>query len=74
MDAEERRGQIITLLKDSSKPISGTELAKRLSVSRQVIVQDIALLRAGNKNILSTNKGYLPVSYTHLTLPTTPYV
>ena len=59
MDAEERRGQIITLLKDSSKPISGTELAKRLSVSRQVIVQDIALLRAGNKNILSTNKGYL---------------
>ena len=59
MDAEERRGQIITLLKDSSKPISGTKLAKRLSVSRQVIVQDIALLRAGNKNILSTNKGYL---------------
>ena len=57
MDAEERRGQIITLLKDSSKPISGKELAKRLSVSRQVIVQDIAPPRAGNKNILSTNNG-----------------
>ena len=59
MDAEERRGQIITLLTNSNKPISGTELARNLSVSRQVIVQDIALLRAGNKNILSTNKGYL---------------
>ena len=59
MDAEERRGQIITLLKDSSKPISGTELAKRLSVSRQVIVQDVALLRAENREILSTYKGYV---------------
>ena len=35
------------------------ELAKLLHVSRQVIVQDIALLRAENKNILSTNRGYL---------------
>lgn len=40
-------------------PLSGTELAKRLNVSRQVVVQDVALLRAVNKNILSTNKGYL---------------
>ena len=40
-------------------PISGTDLAKQLGVSRQVIVQDIALLRAINKNILSTNKGYV---------------
>lgn len=39
--------------------MSGTELAKELGVSRQVIVQDIALLRAVNKNILSTNKGYV---------------
>lgn len=40
-------------------PLSGTELAKRLGVSRQIVVQDVALLRAVNKNILSTNKGYL---------------
>ncbi len=59
MDAETRRKQIIELLKENDRPLSGTELAKRLSVSRQVIVQDIALLRAVNKNILSTNKGYI---------------
>lgn len=59
MDGDTRRGQIIELLKESSKPLSGTELARRLCVSRQVIVQDIALLRAVNKNILSTNKGYI---------------
>ncbi len=59
MEGNERREKIIELLKKSKAPISGTELAKRLNVSRQVIVQDIALLRAVNKNILSTTKGYL---------------
>jgi len=59
MDGDRRRDQIIELLKASKKPLSGTELAKQLLVSRQVIVQDIALLRAVNKNILSTNKGYI---------------
>lgn len=55
----ERRKQIVKILEESKEPISGTVLAKKLSVSRQIIVQDIALLRAENKNILSTNKGYL---------------
>ena len=59
LEGEGRREEIIRLLKESSRPISGTELAGRLKVSRQVIVQDVALLRAINKNILSTNKGYL---------------
>lgn len=59
MNAEDRREQILLILKKESKPLSGTELAKRLNVSRQIVVQDIALLRAVNKNILSTNKGYL---------------
>lgn len=59
LDGEKRREEIIQMLEDSSSPVSGTELAKRLKVSRQVIVQDVALLRAVNKNILSTNKGYL---------------
>ena len=40
-------------------PISGTALAKQFHVSRQVIVQDIALMRAENHWILSTNKGYV---------------
>lgn len=59
LDGEQRRAEIIRLLAGSRSPVSGTELARRLKVSRQVIVQDVALLRAVNKNILSTNKGYL---------------
>ena len=44
---------------ESKEPISGVALAKELSVSRQVIVQDIALLRANGTEILSTTRGYL---------------
>ena len=58
MTGAERRRKIASLL-DSRTPISGTELARQLGVSRQVIVQDIALMRAEDKRILSTNKGYL---------------
>ncbi|WP_066713221.1 transcription repressor NadR [Clostridium sp. Marseille-P299] len=59
MEGQERREKILELLTSSMIPISGSDLAKRLGVSRQVIVQDIALLRAVNKNILSTTKGYM---------------
>ncbi len=59
LDGDQRRGEIIQILSKSNKPVSGTEIAKILGVSRQVIVQDVALLRATNKNILSTNKGYV---------------
>jgi len=59
LDGELRREEIIRILANSSRPVSGTELAKNLGISRQVIVQDVALLRATNKNILSTNKGYI---------------
>lgn len=59
LSGEDRRAEIIRILENSEKPVSGTELAAKLAVSRQVIVQDIALLRAVNKNILATNKGYV---------------
>ena len=59
METDNRREQILKLLESQAKPVSGTVLAKLFCVSRQVIVQDIALLRAENKNILSTNKGYV---------------
>lgn len=59
MEGKGRREQIIQILKSNKEPISGSEIAKRLGVSRQIIVQDIALLRAVNKNILSTTKGYI---------------
>lgn len=56
---EERRSQLLRLLKEQGTPLSGSALANALGVSRQVIVQDIALIRAENHNILSTNKGYI---------------
>lgn len=59
MTGEERRNKILQKLQDTDIPLSGTALAKIFHVSRQVIVQDIALMRAENCGILSTNKGYL---------------
>ena len=59
LNGEERREELIKILENSDGPVSGTELAGRFEVSRQVIVQDIALLRAVNKNILATHKGYV---------------
>ena len=59
MSGEERCGKIIQALKNSDKAVSATTLAKEFDVSRQVIVQDVALLRANGKNIFSTNRGYL---------------
>ena len=64
METENRRQQILNLLENQQKPVSGTVLSRLFGVSRQVIVQDIALLRAENKNILSTNKGYVLFKHT----------
>ncbi len=47
------------MLRRSGSPVVGSDLAKRLDVSRQVIVQDIALLRARGHKILATPRGYL---------------
>ena len=59
MTGNERRNQILNLLREQGSPLSGTALAKTFGVSRQVIVQDIALIRAENHAIVSTNKGYI---------------
>lgn len=59
MNGEERRKDIILTLSNSKEPVSGIALASKYEVSRQVIVQDIALLRASGADILSTNKGYV---------------
>ena len=59
LTGEKRRVQILQMLKEQGNPLSGTALARAFGVSRQVIVQDIALMRAENHRILSTNKGYL---------------
>lgn len=64
MDASLRRKEILKELQTSSEPVKGTDLSEKFGVSRQVIVQDIALLRAKGENILATPQGYLvPEAY-----------
>lgn len=59
MSGRERREQIIKILNSSEMPVAGTELAKELGVSRQVIVQDMALIRANGIEVMATNRGYV---------------
>ncbi|MDP4158752.1 MAG: transcription repressor NadR [Bacillota bacterium] len=55
----ERREQLITILKNCKEPIKAASLAKLTGVSRQVIVQDMALLRASEEPVIATPQGYL---------------
>ena len=59
MEATERRAAIMVELKRAVKPVSGSALAKAVGVSRHVVVQDIALLRADGHDIVATNRGYV---------------
>ena len=59
MTAEERRGAILEMLRSAERPVSAGCLAERFSVSRQVIVGDVALLRAGGASIVAAARGYL---------------
>lgn len=55
----ERREFIVGFLRASEEPVTGTVLAEETNVSRQVIVQDISLLKASGEPIIATNRGYL---------------
>ena len=59
MNAVDRRKEIIKIITASKEPLSGSALSARLGVSRQVIVQDVALLKASGYDIVSTNRGYV---------------
>lgn len=59
MSTSQRRESILEILKSSSAPVSAGALSRRLSVSRQVIVGDIALLRAASQPIAATPRGYI---------------
>lgn len=59
MTGSERREGIVRDIQASTVPVSGKKLASVYDVSRQVIVQDIALLRASGYDIISTNRGYI---------------
>ena len=56
---EERRHYLLNYLKTSSQALTGSDLAKLTNVSRQVIVNDMNLLKAKNEPIISTSQGYL---------------
>lgn len=59
MNNEQRRIEILNTLQKNSLPISANEFAKDFSVTRQIIVADIALLRAAGYPIRAEHKGYV---------------
>lgn len=59
MNAPERRTEILKRLESAQTPLSATALAGALSVSRQIIVGDVALLRASGAEITATPRGYV---------------
>ena len=59
ISAQERRRAVARALEEADGPVSATALAERFSVSRQIIVGDVALLRAGGADIAATPRGYL---------------
>ena len=58
MNAAQRREKILKQLHGASGPISASTLAAGLGVSRQIVVGDVALLRAGGAEIEATPRGY----------------
>ena len=59
MTGSDRRKQIVDQIRNSTTPVAGKVLAAAYDVSRQVIVQDMALIRAKGHEIIPTNRGYL---------------
>ena len=58
MNAAQRRERILTRLNSAGAPLSASTLAAELGVSRQIVVGDVALLRAGGAQIDATPRGY----------------
>lgn len=59
MNSINRRASILKLLQESQEPVTGGQLSEHFGVTRQVIVSDIALLRAQGEDIIGTPRGYL---------------
>ena len=59
MDAAARRAAILSRLEQTDHPVSAAALAREFAVSRQIIVGDVALLRAGGADIAATPRGYV---------------
>lgn len=58
-EGEQRRQEILKTLAGAHKPVSASKFAERFGVSRQIVVGDIALLRAAGEEIIATARGYL---------------
>ena len=58
MNAAQRRESILNRLSGAETPVSASALAAQLGVSRQIVVGDVALLRAGGAQIDATPRGY----------------
>lgn len=56
--ASQRRRRIVAWMRSHGAPIRGGELARHFRVSRQCVVQDVAILRAGGEDIVATPRGY----------------
>ena len=59
MNTAERRNEILNFLQNADEPVAARKLASQFGVSRQVIVQDMAVIRAATPGILSTTRGYV---------------
>lgn len=59
MNAEQRRNRIVETLRQATAPVSASKLAQEMGVSRQIIVQDVAILRAAGVSIVAMARGYL---------------
>lgn len=59
MKAHDRRKAIVNLLLSSKEAVSGGKLSEEFGVSRQIIVQDITVLKGSGYDILSTHYGYI---------------
>ena len=58
MDSKQRREEIIARLQSCDEAVNATKLANEFGVTRQIIVADIALLRAAGHEIVADNRGY----------------
>ena len=66
LTSEQRREKIVASIEGSNVPLTGTHLAKLYLVSRQIIVQDIAILRAAGYEIIATPQGYMMMRYNQI--------
>src|SRR5574341_2110172 len=61
VNGRERRQELLRRIQSEGGPVTGTDLAQALGVSRQIIVQDVAVLRAAGQEVISTPRGYMLV-------------